>query len=107
MLSRRSRDELRLWVLNRLCPAFEAAAEIGLDYFRMGPDVGGTTAGQALAVVEHRNTITGRHHHIHVMFDQQDRYAARANCPDEIDQPLALGAVEAGGWFIQQQQFRA
>src|ERR1700721_3706571 len=102
MLSRRSMNELRLWVLNRLCPAFEATAEIGLDHFRMGPDLGGATAGQTLAVVEHRNAVTGRHHHIHVMFDQQYRYAACANCPDEIDEPLALGAVVSVGWVVQQ-----
>ncbi len=47
-----------------------------------------------------------RHHHVHVMLDQQDRHAGRPNASDQIDQSLALGAIEAGGRFVEQQQFR-
>src|ERR1700722_18553794 len=96
--------EFRLLVLNRLGPALETAAEIGLDYFRMRPDLGRTTVGQPLAVVEHRNAVTGRHHDIHVMLDQQDGHATGANGPDETDHSLALGAIEAGGRLVEQQQ---
>ena len=40
------------------------------------------------------------------MFDQQDGDAAGANGPDQVDQTLAFGTVEAGGGFVEQQQFR-
>ena len=84
-------------------PPLEPAAEIGLDHLRMGADLRRRAVGEPLAVVEHRDAVAGRHHHIHVMLDQEDCRAALANGPDQVDKTPAFNPVQACCRLIKQQ----
>ena len=66
----------------------------------------GSPIGQSPSVVEDGNAVAGRHHHVHVVLDQHDCDAGGFDRADQIHEPAALDAIEAGCRFIKQQQRR-
>ena len=69
-------------------------------------NVGRAAVRKLLAVIEHGDAVAGAHHHFHVVLDQHDRHAGRLNAPDQADELAGFGAVQAGGRFVRQNQFR-
>ena len=70
-------------------------------------DLFGVATGDHVAVVEHDDVVGDVHHHAHVMLDQQyGDPVVVAQVADDVAQGVGLGRVEAGGRFVQADEFR-
>ena len=70
----------------------------------MPADLGRRAVRQTPAVVEHRDAVAGRHHHVHVMLDQHDGHAASPGSPGSARRGGGFRRVETGGRLVEQQQ---
>src|SRR3954451_19170524 len=76
------------------------------DDRRIVPHLGGCPLGDLLAELQHHDPVGHTHHQAHVVLDQQYGVAQVADPPDELEQVLLLGRVEAGRRLVQAEQLR-
>ena len=81
------------------------ASEIRLQHERIALHGLRRPFGDLLAEVQHRHPIGDLHDEIHVVLDEHDRHAARADTREELTDPLGLGRVQAGDGLIDYTQF--
>src|SRR6266508_2031814 len=90
--------------MGRLSTEAIVLAEIGLHHARVRPDDRGRALGQLLSVLQHGDPIRDPHHEVHVMLDQQDRRATRADANDELVQLADLSRIQPRGRLVHREQ---
>src|ERR1051325_2164244 len=78
--------------------------EVGFDDLRIALHLRGLAFGDFLAVVEHHHAVADVHHQPHVVLDEQDRDALRADRFDERAQPEGLGGVHPRRRLVQREE---
>ena len=63
------------------------------------------TLGDAAAEIKHQDVVTDRHHHAHIVFDQQDRHALGVDRAYHLGHAPGFGLRQPGGGFVEQQHF--
>src|SRR5262249_29297908 len=101
-----------------LTPESAAAAHAALRAAQeFIPEVGANDVGVLLdfrwsarsndaAVIEAEDAVGDAHHHVHVVFDQEDGDALRADARKQSHEALRFDRVHAGYRFIEQKQAR-
>src|SRR5262245_46518719 len=81
-------------------------AQIGLDDPRIADNIAGLTFSNKLTMMQHQHTLGEREHDLHEMFDDEDRYAAFADAPDERECAVDLARVKTGVDLVEHQNLR-
>src|SRR5436190_2017347 len=80
--------------------------QVGGDHLRIVPDLGRRPFGDLPAELQYHDPVAHPHDQPHVVLDEQHRHALVVDLPDQAEQPLLLGRVEAGGRLVQAEQGR-
>ena len=79
-------------------------AEIGLDHLRIARNVRRQALGELRTRIQHDDAVRQAHDRLHQVLDDNYRYTARSNTPDDADHVLDLSRIETGQRFVEQQQ---
>ena len=81
-------------------------AEVRVGDVAVGADRRGLAFGDDATEVEHVDVVAHVEHERDVVVDEEDAGAGEADVADPVAEPLALGGVEAGGRFVEEQDLR-
>src|SRR5574338_372298 len=81
-------------------------AQVGLDHPGIALDRRGRPLGDLLAEHEHHDVFAGAHHQAHVVLDEEDGDAARADPADEPHQLVGLLLVHPPGRLVEDEELR-
>src|SRR5438034_2563038 len=82
--------------------------EVGVDDVGVRGDLVRRALRQLAAVVQHDDTVADGHHHLHHVFDDQQRERELPfESSEDLDHLLGLGHGEPGHDLVEKQQFRA
>src|SRR6266536_5167821 len=97
----------RMLVSINLARTGHAAAEVGRLDLEVLADRLGRAVGDQAAVLEHRDRVGQRHHHVDLVLDEQDRLVAPGlDALDEADDGRHLFERHARGGLVEQQDLR-
>src|SRR5262249_2349048 len=104
---------LRSTPLTALIPPYETvspltssngASQVGGNNGGVAADFGGHPLGYLPAVVEHRDAVTQVHDQAHIVLDQEQRRAVRADALEQALQLRRLGGVHPGCGLVEREQ---
>src|SRR5215510_10086873 len=82
-------------------------AEVGADHLGVALDLGRAAGRVDPALVQAHDAVGHAHHHLHVVLDEEDGDAERADLSELRHEPSSLHRVHAGDRLVQQQEPRA
>src|SRR3978361_119494 len=82
-------------------------AQVGTRYGRVCLHDVWRSIGDDTAQVQNHNAITDDQHQTHVVVDHHDSDPCVADRPKAMTKPLALLAVKASGWLVQEHDWRS
>ena len=81
------------------------SAEIGLDHVRIVLNLLWLSFGDLSSKIQNDDSVGSIHDQLHVVFDQENGRAVFRDAAKDFRQTARFIVVEAGGRFVEQQEF--
>jgi len=85
--------------------SLDCFAQIGFDDFRVVSNRRRGSISDLFAVIQNHDLLTEVHNELHIVFDNQDRFAVIIpNSPNRVHQIFFLARVHSGCRFVEKKQ---